>query len=245
MIAVADALRGSNVLLFNIGSPDDGLRGADCRANVFHIAPSRAMLTDALAQFLAFKRWRKLLLIVGPNPTDRAYADAMTRAARKFGLVIAAEKAWTFGPLAKIKGDSPTKADALVLTRGVDYDVAVVADEAGDFGDDISYRTWEPRPGGGNRSRWCPRPGTRRTSSGCCSSCKTASRRAADRTMRPVDYQAWVVVRAVRQAVTRAKSTDLQDIRRFMVGPDFTLAAFKGVPLSFRPDGTDSCASQS
>ena len=44
-----------------------------------------------------------------------------------------------------------------------------------------------------------------------------------------------VGVRAVAEAVTRAKSTDLQDIRRFMVGPDFTLAAFKGVPPSFRP----------
>ena len=104
------------------------------------------MLADGLAEFLAFKRWRKLFLIVGPNPADKAYAEAMKQAARKFGLTVAAEKTWEFGPLAQTKGDSPSKADALVLTRGVDYDVAVVADESGDFGDYIPYRTWDPRP---------------------------------------------------------------------------------------------------
>ena len=103
------------------------------------------MLTDALAQFLAFKRWPKLFLIVGPKPGDQLYAEAMRRSAKKFGLKIAAEKPWTFGPLARARGDSITQSDALVFTRGLDYDIMVVADEAADFGDYISYRTWDPR----------------------------------------------------------------------------------------------------
>ena len=53
--------------------------------------------------------------------------------------------------------------------------------------------------------------------------------------MRPIDYQAWVAVRAVGEAVTRLRRTGPREIGRFMLGPDFKLAAFKGVPLSFRP----------
>ena len=39
-------------LLFNAGSADDSLRSTDCLVNVLHSLPSRAMLADALAQFL-------------------------------------------------------------------------------------------------------------------------------------------------------------------------------------------------
>src|SRR4051812_35007284 len=46
VLAVADALKYDPVVIFNAGAPDDRLRGADCRANVFHVAPSRAMLAD-------------------------------------------------------------------------------------------------------------------------------------------------------------------------------------------------------
>jgi ABC transporter substrate binding protein (PQQ-dependent alcohol dehydrogenase system) len=52
--------------------------------------------------------------------------------------------------------------------------------------------------------------------------------------MRPLDYQAWVAVRAIGEAATRVRGSDPREIARFMLGPDFNLAAFKGVPLSFR-----------
>jgi ABC transporter substrate binding protein (PQQ-dependent alcohol dehydrogenase system) len=191
------------------------------------------MLTDALAQFLATRRWRKLFLIVGPQPADRLYADSMKRAARKFGLTVVAEKPWDLGPLARARADSPTQAEALTLTRGVDYDVAVVADEAGDFGDYIPYRTWDPRPVAGTQglaaTSWHP-------THEVWGAAQLQSRfiRAANRPMRPLDYQAWVAVRAVGEAATLSKETSAKAIGRFMLGPDFDLAAFKGVPLSFR-----------
>src|SRR3954469_21579210 len=222
LIVVADAVRGRDAIVFNVGAPDDRLRGADCRANVFHVAPSRAMLTDALAQFLAFKRWRKLFLIVGPQPGDKAYADAMKRAARKFGLTIAAEKTWDFGPLAQTKGDTPATADALVFTRGVDYDVAVVADESGDFGDYIPSRTWDPRPVAGTQALVASSWHSAHEYWGAAQ-LQNRFRRAADRAMRPLDYQAWVAVRAIGEAVTRVRASDPREIARFMLGPDFNL----------------------
>ncbi len=48
LLAISDALKGDTTVLFNVSATDDRLRGADCRANVFHVVPSRAMLTDAL-----------------------------------------------------------------------------------------------------------------------------------------------------------------------------------------------------
>lgn len=233
VLAVADALKDDDVALFNAGAPDDRLRGADCRRNLFHVAPSRAMLTDALAQFLALMRWRKLFLVVGPKPADKLYADAMKRAARKFGLTIAAEKPWEFGPLARAKGDSPTTADALVFTRGVDYEVAVVADEAGDFGDYLVYRTWDPRLVVGTQgliaTSWHPT-----LEAWGAAQVQNRFRRLAGRPMRPLDYQVWMAVRAIGDAVTQTRQTDPKALTAYMTGAAFGLPAYKGVPLSFR-----------
>jgi len=234
LLAIADAVKDENVVIFNVRAPDDRLRGADCRANVFHIAPSRAMLTDALAQFLAFKRWRRLFLVVGPQPGDKLYAEAMKRAARKFGLVIAAEKPWEFGPLARAKADSPTTAEALTFTQNLDYDIAVVADEAGDFGDYLPFRTWDPRLVVGTQgliaTTWHPT-----FEVWGAAQAQTRFRRNANRLMRPRDYQVWMAVRAIGEAVTQTKATDPGGVRDFMRGADFGLPAYKGVSLSFRP----------
>ena len=37
------------------------------------------MLADALIQFLAFKRWSRILLVTGPAPGDALYAEALKR----------------------------------------------------------------------------------------------------------------------------------------------------------------------
>ena len=33
-----------------------------------------------------------------------------------------------------------------IFTKGSNYDVLVVADEDGEFGEYLAYRTWDPRP---------------------------------------------------------------------------------------------------
>ena len=241
IVKVADALKGSNAIVFNATAPDDRLRNADCRQNVFHVAPSRAMLTDALAQFLAFKRWRKLFLIVGPSPGDKLYADAMKRSARKFGLLLSAERPWEFGALARARADSPTTAEALVFTQGVDYDVAVVADEAGDFGDYVAYRTWDPRIVAGTQgltaTSWHPT-----LEFWGATQAQTRFQKLANRPMRAVDYQVWMALRSVGEAVAKSKKTEPGELAAFMRGADFALSGYKGVPLTFA-HGISSCAS--
>jgi ABC transporter substrate binding protein (PQQ-dependent alcohol dehydrogenase system) len=56
LLAMADAIKGRDALILNAGSADDQLREENCRANIKHAAPTRTMLADALAQYMAWKR---------------------------------------------------------------------------------------------------------------------------------------------------------------------------------------------
>ena len=234
VLAVADALKDGDAVILNAGAPDDRLRGADCRANLFHTIPSRAMQTDALAQYMTLMRWRKIFLIVGPTERDKAYAEALKNSAKKFGLKITAEKPWTFGPLAKARGDTPTRAEAMVFTRGLDYDMAMVADEEGDWGDYVPFRTVDPRPVAGTQgliaTTWHPTLET-----WGAAQAQNRFRRQTGRLMRPLDYQAWAAIRTVGEAATQKKSTDVGVIRPYLTTPEFSLPAYKGVSLTYRP----------
>ena len=56
---VAALPEADGAMFLNASTSDDGLRGSGCSPRVLHLAPSHAMLADALMQFLAVKRWRK------------------------------------------------------------------------------------------------------------------------------------------------------------------------------------------
>ena len=92
VLAVADAARVTGALVFNAGAPDDRLREEDCRANVFHTAPTRSMLADGLAQYLIWKQWRRWLLVIGSHPEDKLLGEAYRHAAKKFGAKIVEER---------------------------------------------------------------------------------------------------------------------------------------------------------
>src|SRR5256884_8598768 len=92
LLKAADAEAPRKLLLFNVGAIDDRLREGDCRANVMHVAPTRSMLADALAQYLVWKQWRRWLLVVGSHDQDKLYAEALRRAAARFGAKIVQER---------------------------------------------------------------------------------------------------------------------------------------------------------
>jgi ABC transporter substrate binding protein (PQQ-dependent alcohol dehydrogenase system) len=59
--------------------------------------------------------------------------------------------------------------------------------------------------------------------------------RFAKRFMLPLDYQAWVAVRAVGESASRADSGDLAAVNAYLRSDQFELAAFKGQKVTFRP----------
>src|SRR4029077_16854285 len=141
------------VTLFKAAATDDRLRGEDCHTNILHLLPSRAMLADALVQYLVAKRWQNLLLVVGHGGGNREFAADIRHAAQKFQAHIVQEKPWTFVPGARRTdtGHFAIQAEVARFTQGISYDVLVVADEADEFGDDLSYRTFNPRPVAGTQ----------------------------------------------------------------------------------------------
>jgi ABC transporter substrate binding protein (PQQ-dependent alcohol dehydrogenase system) len=101
LLALADLPEAKSATLLNVSARDDELRQEQCRANVLHLIPSRAMLADALVQYLVLKRWRNVLLVPGPTDADKAYAAAVERAIKKFGARLVEAKPWTFDPGAR------------------------------------------------------------------------------------------------------------------------------------------------
>ena len=78
LTALGDHAEGRDMLLFNVSAPDDALRADACAATIMHVVPSRAMLADAMAQFLVASRWREILILKGEFPEDAAIAGAFT-----------------------------------------------------------------------------------------------------------------------------------------------------------------------
>ncbi|WP_455175023.1 ABC transporter substrate-binding protein [Azospirillum largimobile] len=235
LIQVAERPEARSMLLFNARAPDDALRNEQCRANILHTAPSRRMLADALAQYLAWKKWTGWSLLVGRDPGDALYADAVRRAAKRFGGRIVAEKGWTFdtGNRRTDTGVTTIQSDIPLATQGPDYDVLVVADEAGNFGDYLDGRTWHPRPVAGTQgltaTGW-----SRVNEQWGGTQLQSRFEKLADRWMLPRDYAAWLAVRSVGEAATRTGATGFDDLAAYLRSPDFELAGFKGEALSFR-----------
>jgi len=143
VLAVADLPEASEALILNAGAEDMALRSAECRANVLHTAPSLAMRTDALMQFLVTRRWGDLALIAGPHPEDLAFAAALHASAAKFGLKIAAEKTWGLGPDLRRNAAAEVPLFTQDLPR---HDVLLIADAFSDFGPFVMFNTWTPVP---------------------------------------------------------------------------------------------------
>jgi ABC transporter substrate binding protein (PQQ-dependent alcohol dehydrogenase system) len=236
ILALADLPGAADALLFNTRAPDDRLRLEDCRANLFHVTPSRAMKADALAQYLVWKQWRDWFLVHGTLEPDLAFAAAIERAAHKFGAKIVETRAYEYVATARRtdSGHIQIQSQIPVFTQDApEHDVVMVADESDIFGEYLPYRTWEPRPVVGTQgliaSAW-----HRSQEQWGATQVQRRFEKFAGRWMFERDYTAWLTVRIIGEAVTRTGSADAQAIHDYLVGDQFEIAAFKGEGLTFR-----------
>jgi ABC transporter substrate binding protein (PQQ-dependent alcohol dehydrogenase system) len=234
LLRAADAGRGQ--VFFDAGAADDRLREEDCRANVIHTAPTRSMLADGLAQYLVFKRWTRWLLVAGSHETDKQFADALRRAAGRFGAKIVEERVFddtggarrTDSGLAQIQRQMP-----LFLQGAAAHDVLVAADENDVFAAYLPYRTREPRPVAGSAGL-IPKSWDGAFDQWGAEQLQNRFLQSFSRRMTALDMQAWTAVRMVGEAAARTGSGDPQAILAYMKGPDFAVAAFKGQKLTLR-----------
>jgi ABC transporter substrate binding protein (PQQ-dependent alcohol dehydrogenase system) len=236
LLKVADAGREHGLIFFNAGASDDRLRQDDCRGNVIHVAPSRFMLADGLAQYLVWKRWRRWLLVIGSHDPDKLYAAAMRRAAGRFGAKIIQERVFedTGGARRSDSGLVQIQSQIPLFTQSApDYDVLIAADESQVFAPYLPYRTSEPRPVAGSAGL-IPTSWDASHDQWGAIQLQNRFRRSFSRRMTALDMQAWTAARMIGEAVEHVQSADAQRILDYIKGPDFALAAFKGRKLTVR-----------
>ncbi len=222
-------LNNNQALLFDVATRTDAFRQSQCLQDVLHILPSRAMRADALAQYMLKKRWNRWFLVVGATPEDELYARAIRRSAKRFGMKIIAEKKW----LHSYDARRTAQSDIPVFTQVDDYDVLVVADEQGLFGEYISYRTWLPRPVIGTQglvaTAWHPTH-----EQWGAVQIQNRFKALSGRQMEEEDYAAYLAARAIGETVTRTQSVDPTQVKTYLFSERFKLQGYKGKPLSFR-----------
>ncbi|MBQ0755870.1 MAG: ABC transporter substrate-binding protein, partial [Amphritea sp.] len=216
-------------IIFNAGSYANELRTEACPTNTLHTLPSRAMLTDALGQWSTARRLQRWLLIKGSQPEDIAYSESLKRSAKRFGVKIVAEKTWSFDTDLR----RTAQRELPLFTQTDEYDLVVVADERGDFGEYVMYNTWYPRPVAGTQGL-TPVAWHRVVEQWGAAQLQSRFEKHYHRWMNSKDYAAWAAVRTIGEAVTQTRSSDPETLFSFINSDQFQLAAFKGRKLNFR-----------
>ncbi|MCB2017975.1 MAG: branched-chain amino acid ABC transporter substrate-binding protein [Hydrogenophaga sp.] len=228
LVQAAPAALGGAIVI-NSGQPEDALRGAQCAAHLLHTYPSRAMLSDALAQYLAARNWRKTLVLQGGRPEDARELDAYNRSAKRYGLKTTQVKPF------KLSGDPRERelANVRLLTGDREHDVVTVLDSDGEFARTVPYATQWPRPVVGDNglvaAPWHPlweRNGG-----------PQLSRRFAKQAGRPMsghDWAAWMAGRAIATVLVEQPKASIAQQLKALRGGGVGVDGFKGPKLSFR-----------
>jgi ABC transporter substrate binding protein (PQQ-dependent alcohol dehydrogenase system) len=183
-----------------------------------------------------WKRWSRWLLVVGSHAKDKLFADALRRAAGRFGAKIVQERVFedTGGARRTDSGIVQVQRQMPLFTQQAPaYDVLVAADESDVFAAYLPYRTWDPRPVAGSAglvpTSWDP-------SHDQWGAVQMQNRFSKEfsRRMTALDMQAWTAGRMIGESVSRTKTADAKTMLDFLKSPDFALAAFKGQKLTLR-----------
>jgi ABC transporter substrate binding protein (PQQ-dependent alcohol dehydrogenase system) len=228
---LAAAVRGRDMLLFNVSEPDDSLRRDLCAPEFVHVYPSRAQLMDGLAQFAVSRKWRDLLVFEGPSPADAAMTAAFAHSAQKFGARIVADQHFKPGTDPR---DREETNPALLSALNRDFDAVFVADQAFDFARTVPYHLARPRPAIGSIDlepvawHWtwehngAPQVNSR------------FNKKSGGRHMEGPDWAAWVAVKMIVQSALRTGDADFANQRAFILGKG-SIDGDKGLALSVRP----------
>jgi len=215
--------------LFNLSALDNSLRNEFCQSNLLHIAPSRLMLTDAIAQYLVSKKWNEVLVLYGKGQDDEAYLDSLKVSAKKFGLKLIAEKPFTLGNDPRQRYQN----NIALLTGKSNYDVLFVVDSAGEFAVDVPYALLKPRPVVGSSGlvpdwwHWAwERNGAPQVNK--------RFMKKAKRHMTGYDWSAWLAVKLIAESILRQEQLDTGLIQADIKDATFKIDGAKGYPLNFR-----------
>lgn len=218
----------AGMTLLNISAEDQALRQSQCQPAVLHVIPSARQRSDALAQHLLSRRWRKILVLHAQ--TDHSLLQQWQATAQRYGLKTVATRVFEYG-------NDPRRREfnnVELLTSGKDHDVVMVWDAGGEFARRTPYATQHPRPVAGSAGltarAWHPRwerYGAKQLNN--------RLHEALDRPATDVDWAAWMATKAVLEASQRSPTPDFAARDQFLRSQEIYLDGFKGFRLGFRP----------
>ena len=216
-------------LLINASSQSTQLRSEICDKNLLHTIASNAMLYDGLMQFLVKRDFKDIFLISGNNPKDILINEDIKRSAKKFGANIIKEKIWENNTDIRRRATEEFPA----FTQAKDYDVILLADYFGDFGESMYFNTWLPRPVAGTQGL-TPVTWSKVIEANGAAQMQSRFEKFSSRWMESRDYSNWVAVRAIITAISNTKTADLKTNLEYIYSDKFDIAAYMGRKLSFR-----------
>ena len=216
-------------LLINASSQSTHLRSEICDKNLLHTIASNAMLYDGLMQFLVKRDFKDIFLISGNNPKDILINEDIKRAAKKFGANIIKEKIWENNTDIRRRATEEFPA----FTQAKDYDVILLADYFGDFGESMYFNTWLPRPVAGTQGL-TPVTWSKVIEANGAAQMQSRFEKFSSRWMESRDYSNWVAIRAIITAISNTKTADLKTNLEYIYSDKFDIAAYMGRKLSFR-----------
>ena len=216
-------------LFINASSENTNLRKNYCQENLLHTSASNAMLYDGLVQFLIKRDFKDIFLVSGKDKKDLEITKDIKRAVKKFGAKIIKEKTW------EINSDIRRKASAEFpsFTQASDYDLIMISDYYGDFGEFMYFNTWLPRPIAGTQGLK-PLIWHKVIEQWGAAQMQKRFEKFSKRWMMAKDFSNWIAIRAIINSIAQTKTADLKTNISFIHSKEFELGAYMGRKLSFR-----------
>ncbi|PPR17661.1 MAG: hypothetical protein CFH37_00972 [Alphaproteobacteria bacterium MarineAlpha9_Bin7] len=226
---VAAQTRDQDIVLFNTTATGDALRNEHCQQHLFHIAASRSMMADAVAQYLVSRKWTRVLVLRGPLPEDIEMTRAFERSAELFGLNISQIRDF-------VLGNDPRAREANnlnFLTGSAKYDAVFVADVDGEFSLTVPFATQKPAAVTG-ASGIVPRVWHWSYLRHGAPQVHGRFERMHGRRMGEADWGAWVALKTIGMAIARAKTTNAVEVAAYLRSDKLRIDGSKGPGMSIR-----------
>ncbi len=227
----------SNAAFFNARNSKNIFRQDFCKKNLFNIIPSDKMYTDAIAQFLVSKNWKKVMILYGSNERDKNKYLSFVDSSKKFKLKIIDEKKFTLS-----KNPSERKNNNLkLLTKGSKYDTIVVFDDFGEFRRQIPYKTFYPTPIIGDTGlsprawHWSwERNGGPQLNKRFRKNDFELSWEEKNRRMHDNDWAAWASIKIIIESLKIDRDFKKNGIIEILKNPSLAIDMYKGKAGTFR-----------
>ncbi len=251
-VALSKVAEERELLFFNIGAPDDTLRGGACSRYTFHVEASAAMYLDSLMAWLDAAGFRHCYFVQADTAEHEAHYQRALQALKMRCSRVAEISRVVVSPtqpvfLSVFEDIRSADADVVVLlldaapqlvflgqygTTGLEASVTgfpSAATQTRDFY--AALRDTAPEAGSGYRiTLWEPTLSAYRAGE--------LNSRFLGRWGRPMDPVAWAAfesVKVLNEAAAFAETLDAAKIIDYLENPQTILAIHKGPGVSFRP----------